>query len=480
MPRPLAPKRADSVSSRAPTKELGTILQGMFSLDGMAPWRNFVDDQEFIPELIWPRSVATYGQVRTDAQVAALFKSATLPLLRRGTWSINPNGVDDNSRVERLARNLNLPIQGEKVHDPVGRIKDRFNFYEHIKTARLSKVYGHYPYEQVGRIDKKDGLWTLSKLAERPPRTISDFRISAGGGLISIIQNVSPGGLSNGRVSNRTNPLGSLPEIPIDNLVVYVNDKEGANWAGRSMFRDIYKNWLLKDRLMRVDAINHERAGGVPYVEAHPDATGPEIQQLQQFASSFRIGDSSGGAVPYGAKVQIARATGSDVIKSISYHDEAMARNWLLMVLQLGMSRTGSRNLGSTFVEFFSEGVNAIGDDLAYTFNAYVVEDYWDWNYGEEEDHVPLVEYEADPELNATDISAMIKVGAIEVDDELENALRKDFALPRKGTPRDNQILLPTAFPNTGETPAGSTSKATTSKSKKEGADQKSATEKGK
>jgi hypothetical protein len=476
MPRVALPKRSPGVSSAAPTKELGTILQGVFSIEGMEPWRNFVDDNEFIPELIWPRSVSTYNMVRTDAQVSALYRSVTLPLLRKGTWSINPNGVDDNGAVQRLSDNLNLPIQGEKTHQPIGRMKNRFNYYSHVRKSRLSMLYGHYPFEQVGKIDK-DGLWTLTRLSERPPRTIADFRISPDGDLISIIQNVSPSGL--GMRSTKTlNPMGPFPEIPVDNLVMYVMDQEGANWAGRSMLRDIYKNWLLKDRLMRVDAINHERAGGVPYVEAHQDATGAEMASLQQFASAFRIGDSSGGAVPYGAKVQIARATGSNVIQSIQYHDEAMARNWLMMILQLGGSKTGSRNLGSTFVEFFSEGVNAIGEWQGDVFNAEVVEDYWDWNYGEDQKHVPRVEYESDPEMNATDISLLIKTGAIEVDDELEDAIRKDMALPRKGTPRPNQVLLPTALPDTGETPDGASSPATTSKNKPEGGEQLSQNEK--
>lgn len=480
MPRPAAPKRALGVSSAAPTKELGTILQGVFSMDGMAPWNNFVDDIEFIPELIWPRSVSTYEIVRTDAQASALYKALFLPLIRRGTWSINPNGVNDNAQVERLSQVLNLPIQGEKIHDPQRRRKRRFVFSDHIRKASLSAVFGHYYFEQVGFIDPKDGLWSLKRLAERPPRTISNFKIASDGGLVSIVQNITSNSPNN-RAKRQTSLLGNLPEIPIDNLVGYVMDHEAANWVGRSMFRDIYKNWLLKDRLMRVDAINHERAGGVPYVEAHPDATGPEMAQLQQFASAFRIGDSSGGAVPYGAKVQVARASGSDVIKSIQYHDEAMARNWLLMILQLGQSRQGSRNLGSNFIEFFGEGVNAVGDFLAATFNEYVIEDYWDWNYGEDEDLVPLLEYEADPEINATDVSQLIKVGAIEVDDELEAALRKDNALPRKGTPRTNQILLPTNWADkTGQTPDGSTSPATSSPSKPEGGEQKSSTEKGK
>lgn len=456
MPRTAAPRRAAGVSRQAPVAELGTILQGVFSYDGMAPWRNFVDDTEYVPELIWPRSISTYEQVRSDSQVGALYKGTTLPLRKRGNWAIDPNGVDDNARVERLSSTLNIPIQGEEMK-PRGRMQRRFIFSEHLRLALLALIHGHRFFEQVGEIDK-DGLWSLRKLADRPPKTIADFRISPEGSLISIIQNVSSNPL--GIPAARINPFGPFPEIPIDNLVGYVWDKEGANWAGRSMLRDIYKNWLLKDREMRIDAINHERAGGVPYIEGHPEASNAELAKLNQAASAFRVGDLSGMAVPYGAKVNIARAGNSDVVASMKYHDECMARNFLLMVLQLGATRSGSRNLGSTFVEFFSEGVNSIGDWFCDNFNAFVIEDYWDWNYGVDEDHVPKLVYTADPELNATDISNLIKVGAVVVDDDLEDALRQEYGLPNRGTPRHNQALLPTDMPDPGETPDGSSSPA--------------------
>lgn len=487
MPRVATPKRLKSVSSYAPTNEIGTILQGTFSLEGMAPWQNFVDTQEFVPELIWPRSVATFEQVRADSQVSALMKGTFLPLRRRVKWSIDPNGIDDNAKVERLAMTLNLPIKGEKESKPKRRKRDRFQFMDHLRMACLAPVYGHYFFEQVGYIDD-DGLWTLKRLAERPPRTIADFRISPqDGGLISIIQNVSPTGLANMQ-SSRQNPMGPFPEIPIDNLVGYVWEKEGANWAGRSALRDIYKNWLLKDRLLRIDAINHERAGGVPWIEAHEGATGDELKTLNQFAMGFRVGDSSGGAVPAGAHVNVARAANSDTVRSIEYHDEAMARNWLLMVMILGQSRTGSRNLGSTFTEFWSDGINTFGDWFVDTFNEFVIEDYWDWNYGQDDDSIPLLDFEADPEMNATDLATMVKAGMIVMDDDLEDQLRDEFGLTKRGVPRDNPAITPRMLPATGtdlstntpagETPDGSTSPATQQSGKPEGGQQLSQTEK--
>lgn len=422
------PKVKTDIGMRAPTRELGAVLGGTLTPAGMAPWNkwsNYVDDYEFVPELIWPNSVRTYEQMRNDSQVAALLK-ATILGIGRFKWSIDPNGADDE-QVRKIATDYNLPILGEKINKRL-RAKRRFAFKAHQKLALLAGIYGHYYFEQVGTIGA-DGKWHLRKLAERPPRTIQDFRLADDGGLISVIQNISTGTLRS---------FGELPEIPIDRLVCYVWDKEGANWPGRSWLRELYKNWVVKDRLIRIDAINHERAGGVPYIEAHPGATFDEVRRLNEMASQFRIGDTAGGAVPAGAKFNIAKGTNSSVVDSIRYHDEAMARLFMLMVMQLGQTQTGSRALGTTFIDFWATGLSTIADWFRDTFNEHVIEDDIDWNYGEDVEQVPLLHYEFDPELVVQDLAALVREGVIVMDDDLEAHVRKELGLTEKGTPRLN------------------------------------------
>jgi hypothetical protein len=446
------PKTKTDIGTRAPTREIGAVLQGNFSALGMAKWTTFVDDYEYVPDLVWPNSVRTYDMMRTDSQLAALYRATALAI-RKMKWTIDPNDAPDEM-VKHFSEDYNLPILGEsskvsqernqpptdlkapaKAPEPPPkptrlRLKNRFSFNNHLRLAMLAGIYGHYYFEQVGKIGD-DGKWHLRKLAERPPRTIQDFRIAEDGGLVSIIQNVS---------GNNRNPW-MLPEIPVDNLVAYVNEQEGANWAGRSWFRDCYKNWLIKDRLIRIDAVNHERAGGVPYIEAHPGATPAEIEALNKMAQGFRIGDTSGGAVPSGAKLNIAKGTNSSVIESIKYHDEAMARYFMLMIMQLGQTVTGSRALGNTFVEFWADGLSAIADWIADTFNEHVIEDDVDWNWGPDEEKVPKLAYEVDPILAVEDLKLMIDSEAIIVDDELEFYIRKEMGLPDKGAPRQSMKL---------------------------------------
>lgn len=425
------PKKRTAIGNRAPTNELGVILGGILSPAGMAPWTHFIDDEEFVPELMWPRSVRTYNVMRTDTQIDALYKATILGCMKF-KWSLDPNGCPEEM-VNKLSADYNLPIQGAKVNTR-RRQKRRFKFKDHQRKAFYAGIYGHYYFEQVGTIED-DGYWHLKKLAERPPKTIDMFRVGTDGGLISIIQNIQ-GGIVMG-----PSMMLTLPEIPIDRLVGYVWEQEGANWVGRSWFRSCYKNWVIKDRLMRVDAINHERAGGVPYIEAHPGANWDEIQKLNQMAQKFRIGDTAGGAIPAGAKFNIARGTNSSVVDSIKYHDEAMARNWMLMVMQLGMTESGSRALGRTFIDFWGHGLASIADWFRDTFNEHVIEDDIDWNFGEDVDQVPLLVYEYDPEFVIQDLTGAIDSGAIETDDELEFYVRKEMGLPDKGKPRLNRAL---------------------------------------
>src|SRR5215831_12140787 len=434
------PKTKTVTGAAPPTNEIGTVLNGNFSPAGMAPWITWVDVEETVPQLRWPMSIRTYQRMRNDSQIAALYDATLLAILKMD-WLIDPNGAEDDM-VKKLSTDYNIPILGDETDNQKrGRLKNRFSFRNHVRLAFKAGIYGHYYFEQVGFIGDgrngrpNDGFWHLRKLAERPPITIQEFRVADDGGLVSIVQNVVQ--------PNAASWQNPVPEIPIDRLVAYVWDKEGANWAGRSWFRECYKNWLIKDRLIRIDAINHERAGGVPYIVAHPGATNDEVDELNRMAQAFRVGDTAGGAVPSGAKFEIARGLQSSVINSVQYHDEAMARKFMLMVMQLGQTRTGSRALGTTFVDFWAAGMEAIAWWFADIFNEYVVEDDIDWNFGEDVEQVPMLVFDFDPELIVADLVQLISTGAIIVDDELEAAIRKEMHLPEAQHPRPVPAPLP-------------------------------------
>jgi hypothetical protein len=448
------------LASAPPTQEIGYERQPRAPI-GRPPnlttdlgWNQFVDDVEYVPELKWPRSVKSYQRMRTDSQLSGLFRAMTMPI-RRFHWLIDPNGADP-AIVDHVANDLNLDVKGQEPR-PHGRMKGRFSWDSHLYEGLLALMFGHAYFEQWGQVEA-DGLFHLKKLAPRPQDSIQEINVADDGGLISIRQ---------GFVNNRsTGVLGYSTvqgvEIPVDRLVAYIWEQEAANWVGRSLFRDCYRNWLVKDRLLRVDAINHERAGGVPIVEGQPGASNTELARMSQLAQEFKVGEAAGGALPAGAKLNLHKVGGgTDVIGSIRYHDESMARMFLHMFIQLGQTETGSRALGEAFIEYAFLAQKAVAKWFADVTNEHVIEDLVDWNFGENVDTVPLLTWEIqeeDEHIAIEELVKLIQVKAVIVDEELEDMLRERYHLTKRTAPRPG-IVVPENIPP--DTPPPPTNQAT-------------------
>jgi hypothetical protein len=186
--------------------------------------------------------------------------------------------------------------------------------------------------------------------------------------------------------------------------VAYIWDQDPGNWIGRSIYRPMYRNWLVKDRLLRVDAIKHERNGvGMPVIEGPPGATGPDLQRLDDMAQEYKVGERGGGAVPYQTKLRLVGTEGAipDTIGSIRFHNEEMARSMLMMFMQLGQTETGSRALGQSFIDWFAEQQTYIADWVVGVTVEFLIEDWWGWNVDPNSDRTPLLGYITDSPTEA-------------------------------------------------------------------------------
>lgn len=399
----------------------------------MAPWSAFFDTIEETPELQWPNSIAVYNRMRTDAQVVAVLLATTLPI-RRYDWFIDPNGARDEV-VEFVAKDFNLPIEGQEP-EPQRRARGRFSHDHHLRHALLALSYGHFFFEQVYRIENE--RVHIRKLAPRMPGTISEIGTARDGGLEYIKQHnygyFGPG--NGGGLLGSYNALMSQPMIPVTRLVAYVNEQEGGNWYGRPVLRSGYKHWLIKDRLLRVDAMKHERNGmGVPIIEAAQNSSDLQMRALDALAQAYKAGEAAGGVLPYGAKLRLVGTEGSmpDTLGSIKYHDEQIAKNMLEMVMQLGTTETGSRALGETFQDKGARAQEAIAKQYCDTTNEHVVEDLVDLNWGENEP-APLLKYSTEGQkmLTIAELGVLAEKGILTPDAELEAYVRSEYDLPEK------------------------------------------------
>lgn len=368
-----------ATTSKPPTSE-----QGSASGIGGLTWGALAggDDFERVPELQWPSSVTAYRLMLNDAQVNSLMLGLLFPI-RAYRWYLKPNGARPEV-IDRISRNYNLPIDravlGQEDEFNRRRAARRFSFEKHMEDALRALTYGHYFFEQLGEIT--GGEWALRKLGPRPPRTLSEINVAKDGGLESIRQ--------------QTGPL--TPPIPVNVLVAYVWDREGSDWVGRSMLRPIYKNHLVKDRILRVGAINIERAGGVPYINAPEGASGQEIKELDAIARAFRVGESAGAALPHGAQLKFAMAAGGDgAVNYIKLQNEEMARSFLEMAQTLGQSSSGSGGalaLSTNHMDWLGLCQETIAKWFRDIFNEHVIEDDVEWNEGPNEEFAPLLDFE--------------------------------------------------------------------------------------
>jgi len=404
---------ASDTRASAPTSEIGSATgygsAGPYSQ--AIPWQAFIQTGEYAPDLKWPLSVIVYDRMRTDAQVKGLYLGSVLPI-RRFRWSIEPNNAKP-AVVEALAKDLNMPIKGADAYNE-GRRRNRFSHDKHLTDALLAPTYGHFYFELVGEIGD-DGFWHLTKLAPRHPRTIGQIFAEPDGTLVKVRQHF---GIQS-------------PDIPANRLVTYVWEQEAGSWVGTSMLRACYRDWLSKDELMRYDLMKHQRNGvGVPVIEAPPGATPQQLQALQELATEFRAGDAAGATIPSGAKLTLQGTQGTlpDTVASMNFHNEEMARSFLMMFMQLGQTKTGSRALGSDFLDFFGFAQEAVADWYVDSFTEQVVEYWVDVNYGPDEP-APQLTYEraGGEDLAAQDLAMLVKNGALTVDPEIENQIRRRY-----------------------------------------------------
>jgi hypothetical protein len=366
----------DANISAPPTTELGHLIDDVGYVPG---WGALVADQLEVNEYLrFPNNVIAYNQMRNDAQLQGLIAGSLWPLFRM-RWYLD-SGKARPDIVEKIAADLNLPI--DKQEFVPRRTRNRFKFLQHLEDALEAIVFGFQVFEQVGVIGD-DGFFHYTKLANRPIQDIAEMRIAKDGGIEWIKQH----GID-------------APRLNINRLVWYAFQKRGANWTGRSMLRGAYGPWLLKDRAMRIGVMNLQRAGvGTPIIEAHQGASEAELIILRRMAEKFKAGERSGGAVPFGAKVRLVGVEGSqpDANGFIKLMNEEMARAFLQMFMQLGQSASGSRALGSAFIDWHKLTLEFIAMWFASIFNEHVIEDDMDWNYPNEE-YAPILRWEWDEE----------------------------------------------------------------------------------
>jgi hypothetical protein len=405
---------------RAPTKPSGSPDLGSYAAAGhlLPEW------SETVPDLTWPESVRTYARMRRDPKISAVLKAMFLPIIR-ATWAVDPEGVSNDESVQLVAQDLGLPVLGEK-DDPNESPVPGFTWAEHVRLALLNLVYGHMPFEHW--FELRNGRTHLAGLQERLPQTISQMDIGDDGQMQQVWQLIQD------------------QPIPANYMQWYVNDREGANWAGTSLLRPCYSSWILKHETMRVHATSIRRFGmGVPNVIAPAGATPAQIGEAQRLAAGMRAGDEAGAGLPAGYEFRLTGLTGAapDAIGFLGYLDQQITGSALANIVELAHSTYGSKALGESFLDLFLLSLQAAADLVGDTATfgsptmpgvARALVEY-NWGEGEPVPRLVCVDVGDRHELTSDSINLLITCGALTPDPSLESFLRNAWGLPEKPEP---------------------------------------------
>ena len=440
----------ERVKTAAPVSETGYV-QAAGLVDGWTSWDPF----ERTPELQWPQSVAVYSRMdNEDSRVTSLLEAISLPI-RSTSWRIRQDGASDEV-TEFVSRNLMVPIDGEdEVRNP-GRSRGRFSWAEHLEeVASPTLQYGHALFEQVyrPRAQSPDGRFWLRKLAARPQWTILKFNVALDGGLESIEQMAPPARTAGSLYVANIAP----PVIPVNRLVAYTRNRRPGQWQGKSILRSAYKHWLLKDKLLRIEAATAERNGmGIPVGTASKPDDQDEVDRMAAAARALRGGINAGLGLAAGQIMELLGVSGNlpDIRRAIDGHDRSIALSGLAHFLNLD-GKGGSYALASVLADPFVQAVDAYATYLCRVANAHIIEDLIDVNFGVDENAPVLV---FDPigsrqDLTAAAVKLLYDSGVFDDDPAVKRAIRQRFNLPSElnDTPTTEE---PAAVPAQSAQPA--------------------------
>lgn len=356
-------------------------MGGAGLLSAASSWGNIAQQtREHVPEWRGRQRFETVEKMLNDGQIDSLYTGTIFPLEEYDFW-LDLNGCDE-AATRAQASDLGLPVgdaDGPTDDTVPWRREDAFDFRDHLHELLLAPCFGAYMFELEG--DYRDGLWRLDGIYPRHPSTIAKVeQDSRTGKLIEIRQDIA-------FVRERRGVLyaGQAPPIPAVRLVPYVWRPDATRrWEGRSIVRPLFRNYLCKDILLRIDVDNHEKAGGIPVVRTDHTFAGGSLAELGQLASEMRISEDAGAALPPGAWIEMLMAGNSNRMESVRYHDEQMSKVWHRMVSDLGSTPNGSRALGQTMSDDEALARRAIAAWACRIFKARVIDRMWFWNYGEQ------------------------------------------------------------------------------------------------
>ena len=376
----------------------------------------YISGEEYNTKLQGQAGLKIYDEMRrSDGMVRATMLAVTLPI-RQAIWRIEP-ASDDPKDIEIAEFVSNNLFNGMSI-----------TWADFLRQALLHLMFGFMMFEKVLKVENDKILY--KKLAPRLPKTLWKWNVDEDMNLESITQYVQKG------------QAFVHVTIPIEKLLIFTNEQEGANYEGISLLRSAYKHWYIKNNLYKIDAIKHDRWGvGIPKVTMPDGKTkknDPEAWAAAiAMAEGLRANERAYIIEPFGYKIEMmpmGSKVGTNVMPSVQHHNEQIVVNILAQFLTLGTTQTGSRALGESFKNLFLLSLQAVAIYTEDIMNRFAIKPLVDFNWVV--DKYPKLKASNIKEPSFTSmadaVSKLVPVGALTIDNETESHIREVGKLPAK------------------------------------------------
>lgn len=378
------------------------------------------------------KAIEQYQQMRLgDAQVHAILEAIKLPL-RSANWHINSTNDEYREFIEDCLDDLYIPFKDN--------IREALNFLD----------FGFYYFEKIYKM-RDDGRIGWAKFAPRLPTAHQKWETEKGKG---SGKNKNEGVTQQLPNLDYTRPdlTNMQPQIPMDKLLLFINQKEGNNWDGWSVLRTAWKHWFYKDMMYKIEGISAERYGvGVPIIRMPSGAGTAERNKAIEWAKNLKSADTSylvlpGGKDEWDADILIPKGDtkATNIQEIIKHHNRMITINVLAQFLDLGSDSTGSFALSRDQSDFFLLSLKAVGEYMCTIYND-AIKQLMNYNYGDiDEKEMPTMEVSDIAQVDYKEFSESLKTlsdaGLVDQDEELKDYIRELWKLPELSDEAKKQI----------------------------------------
>ena len=337
---------------------------------------------------------------RTDPDVIAFLNAYKDPI-KTTSWSIVG---DKQDQIDFVTQNL----------------FQRIRWNDFLNDALRYLDYGYMVFEKCWV--QEDGKWWLDKLAPRYPGTftwkLNQDQVTWDG----IEQSVG----------------GKTVLIPMDKLVILVNDKEGNHFTGESVVRQLYKPWKLKEKTeMTMDSIIQRNGMGIPVANAPDTISEEDEERIVEWLGNVAANDTAYFYEKGDVKFRFQAVEGQLVDPSpfLKHLSTDMLTAGAQGVFGLATANRGSSATGDTLSGLYYDRIAAVATIMCDAINHDLIQQMVLFNFGPQPDG----KY---PELISAGIAAK---GIFAKAEALAHLRAAGFVWPEKGINRylRNALDLP-------------------------------------